>query len=899
MRAHARCLAWQTGSQWMAVGALAALGCSSSSTPETSPSRDGGRMDAATKEVGVDAGPRTITLRTQSKTSATVVLGLAPFSIRVTDSSGAVTFESVGTAPTVKGDMEHAYGALGATHHTTTFTPDIIEGWDHVIGQDGPWLHATQVVGATSTATSASLDLVDPTSRAGQFHVDVSVADAPTDALPGGLSGSEVRVDAAVVTVAGGDAGSAYNQMGITFSIASDEHFFGLGERMITVDQLGQHYESWTEEGGIIAAEGTPPGPKNPAPNGTDMTHDPVPFFLSSHGSGLWQESTYRTGFVLGADDPTLARVYDEEPALHLHLFVHGAPSESLAHFTALTGRAHAPAQWVFGPRRRVDHGDIVNGVPEPLALRQQHVPTTMIDDAAHFLPNNAAFGQEASYSSWASNLHSLGYKAIGYYNAYVSTSSPPSADLVAAGRAGGYFVKDTTGAEFDTVIISGGQQTVATIDMTNPAAVAWYGTLLNGGLELGYDGWMLDFGEYLPQSAVMFDGRTGWEMHNEFPVLYEQATVDFLRRARGDDFMFFARAGFTGSQAAIPVMWSGDPAASFAAGGGLPSHVMAGINAGLSGVPFWGSDISGYTCLNQPVVDKELYLRWAEFGALSSDMHDENACSGASAGAPPKWTLWSDAETTTTYASYALLHTRLLPYTYAAALEAETTGLPVMRHAVLMIPGEPNAYGVTSEYFFGPSLYVAPVVERGAVTRSFWLPPGGWFDWWTLAHHDGGAHGTTITVDAPQDTLPLAQRAGSIIAMLDPSIDTLVDDANPTVIGPNDVADVLDVRGALDASALAANATLADGTTLSATLAANAGTVTLPAGITVASTEADLSTCDDCGEIDALGGGVTRVRVTTAHTTTSSLTAGPLVLQANAGASTPVRYRWDVSVFE
>ena len=95
----------------------------------------------------------------------------------------------------------------------------------------------------------------------------------------------------------------------------------------------------------------------------------------------------------------------------------------------------------------------------------------------------------------------------------------------------------------------------------------------------------------------------------------------------RGDDFMFFARAGYAGTQAVAPVIWSGDPAASFDDEKGLPAQVRAGINAGLSGMPFWGSDISGYACLNDPPPDKEVYLRWAEFGALSSDMHDENAC--------------------------------------------------------------------------------------------------------------------------------------------------------------------------------------------------------------------------------------------------------------------------------
>ena len=124
-----------------------------------------------------------------------------------------------------------------------------------------------------------------------------------------------------------------------------------------------------------------------------------------------------------------------------------------------------------------------------------------------------------------------------------------------------------------------------------------------------------------------MADGRTGWEAHNAFPVVYDTAVFDYLTQVRGDDFMFFARAGYAGIQAVAQVIWSGDPAASFDDEKGLPAQVRAGINAGLSGVPFWGSDISGYSCLNDPPPDKEVYLRWAAFGALSSDMHDENAC--------------------------------------------------------------------------------------------------------------------------------------------------------------------------------------------------------------------------------------------------------------------------------
>ena len=65
-----------------------------------------------------------------------------------------------------------------------------------------------------------------------------------------------------------------------------------------------------------------------------------------------------------------------------------------------------------------------------------------------------------------------------------------------------------------------------------------------------------------------------------------------------------------------------------------------------MSGAPYWGSDISGFKCFTTDGPrDKEVYLRWVQFGAVSPIMMDQNACYTVS-GHQPKWTLWSDAET-------------------------------------------------------------------------------------------------------------------------------------------------------------------------------------------------------------------------------------------------------------
>jgi alpha-glucosidase (family GH31 glycosyl hydrolase) len=820
---------------------------------------------------------------------AQVRISLSPFSMSIVNAAGRTVLQTLDPQKSVAGDAVGAYTPIGATHHSTIIDPPIlVEGWDHVEGADGNWVHATKLSNLRTDPMSASFDLSDDSTPPYVIHVQVSVI------------GSTVSVDGSVTPGAFAPQTSELpsgdpNQMGMAFAMGADEHVFGLGERFVTVDHRGQHYESWVEEGGIGDGEGKPPAPDNPSPNGPNMTHAPIPFMVSTAGYGLFLDSTYRNGFHLGDEDPSAMRIYAESPVLHYKVFVHDDPLESVGDYTALTGRAHAPAPWVFGPRRRIDRFAQALGMPEDQALRLHHVPTTAADDATHFLPQASQTGEETNIAEWTEELHRLGFKSIAYYNCYVSATLPAGASMLAYGREHGLFVKTADGLEFDTFMTSGGGQQVATIDLTNPEAVTWYQSLLQRALDLGYDGWMLDFGEYLPQHAQMFDGRTGWEMHNAFPVVYQRVAYDYLKSVRGDDFMFFARAGYVGSQATIPILWSGDPAASFDDVKGLPANVRAGINAGISGIPFWGSDISGYTCLNQPQVDRELYLRWAEFGALSPDMHSENACNGLLAGAPPKWDLWSDDETISIYARYASLHTRLLPYLYTAAKEAEATGKPIMRHPMLVHPTEPEALKAEFDYYFGPSLYVAPVVVRDARTRDVWLPPGQWVDWWSMQSFTGGAH---VSYAAAQDVLPLFLKSGGIVAMLDPSVDTLAPATTPRTgdwVSVDDVQEVLDVRAAIDPTTGSGEAHLADGSSFYVGLTANA--VTLPKEYATAASEAALATCSQCGLIDAPTGGLQRVRATTELTDASVVAAGGLLLRAYH-LPRPKRIRWDVATF-
>jgi len=78
-----------------------------------------------------------------------------------------------------------------------------------------------------------------------------------------------------------------------------------------------------------------------------------------------------------------------------------------------------------------------------------------------------------------------------------------------------------------------------------------------------------------------------------------------------------------------------------------------------------------------------------------------------------------------------ARVHASLLPYLYSLAAEASQTGLPIMRYLPMEVPDDPRAWQEEQSYFLGPSFLVAPVVEPGATTRTAYLPPGEWVDYW------------------------------------------------------------------------------------------------------------------------------------------------------------------------
>lgn len=102
------------------------------------------------------------------------------------------------------------------------------------------------------------------------------------------------------------------------------------------------------------------------------------------------------------------------------------------------------------------------------------------------------------------------------------------------------------------------------------------------------------------------------------------------------------------------------------------------------------------------------------------------------------------------------------MPYLYGAAVEAHTTGVPLMRPMLLDFPDDPTARALDRQYMLGPDLLVAPVFSADGDVE-FYVPEGTWTHLLTGERVEGPAwrreqHGF--------DSLPLYVRPGAVLPM-------------------------------------------------------------------------------------------------------------------------------------
>lgn len=198
---------------------------------------------------------------------------------------------------------------------------------------------------------------------------------------------------------------------------------------------------------------------------------------------------------------------------------------------------------------------------------------------------------------------------------------------------------------------------------------------------------------------------------------------------------------------------WAGDNLTCWEA---LKYNIATILGMGLSGVANQGCDIGGFY---GPAPEGELFIRWIQNGIFQPrfSIHSTNTDNTVT----EPW-MYSDLKDDIRKAIE--FRYQLSPYLYSLTERAHETGLPIMEAMCSAFQNDPKYYDEGINFMFGDSLLVANVVEKGATTRSIYLPEGDTFyDFYTRQPYTGGQ---TIEIPVTISSIPLFVRSGAIVPM-------------------------------------------------------------------------------------------------------------------------------------
>jgi len=370
--------------------------------------------------------------------------------------------------------------------------------------------------------------------------------------------------------------------------------------------------------------------------------------------------------------------------------------------------------------------------------------------------------------SAMVRELESLGIKVMVSVWPTVNPDSENFAELERRGllvrteRGLNSFIKFTDSNANHTVI-SG------LLDTTHPEAREFiWDKVRENYYRHGIKVWWLDAIEpemvVYDHDNIRYHAGNGLEVGCIYPMMQQQAIFEGMKGEGEKEIISLGRAGFAGSQRYGAAIWSGDIHSTWE---DLRQQVRAGLNIGLSGIPWWTTDIGGFFGgeVDTPYF-QELIVRWFQYGVFcplfrlhgwrnSSLAHPET--SDPTRGGPNE--VWSFGERAYRIIRELLfLRERLRPYIMTQMKLASTKGTPPMRPLFFDFPHDAMAEAVDDQFMFGPDLLVAPVVYEGTTKRNVYLPVGtNWTDAWTGKKVKGGQE---ITAAAPLERIPLYLRA-------------------------------------------------------------------------------------------------------------------------------------------
>ncbi len=523
-----------------------------------------------------------------------------------------------------------------------------------------------------------------------------------------------------------------------------NEHYFGLGLRGGPINRRGDVYFMRNSDNGAYGET-------------TQPLYSSTPFYYGERDGryyGVFLDNPAEPFFDMDSGGTGSIQFGAQKGELDYYVLAGPEPRDVARAFADLTGYQPLPAKWTLGYHQsRFGYQSWAELLDLANTFRALEIPADAfyldldyMDRLQLFSWNPSGFDDPVTNNQ---SLENLGFKRVNIIDPVVHIGDPLWSFL----DQSGFFLQDEAGNTLVNNIFYGD---VSWIDFTRAEARDWYADALTTFLAAGSSGVWNDLNEpaqnNMPQAIYDFDGerRNDQEARNLYALRETSLTYQTLLDARPNERPFIlSRSGYPGIQR-YAANWGGDAWSTFDS---LQVAVQMSLHMGLSGQNQFGHDVGGFLGSPSP----ELFIRWLQFGSLTPFFR--NHAMNTSDPREP----WQFGEPYTTMARDIIQRRyRLLPYLYTLFEKASRTGEPVLAPTFFHFPDDPNTFEQNLELMLGPYLLVAPVVTEGAVTRTVYLPAGSrWFDFATGQEYAGG---TTVTIDAPLEEIPIFVREGTLL---------------------------------------------------------------------------------------------------------------------------------------
>ena len=489
------------------------------------------------------------------------------------------------------------------------------------------------------------------------------------------------------------------------FSFSVSEAVYGFGETFGKINKAGEVVDL-----DIADALGVT----------TPRCYKNVPFFMSSRGYGAFFNDSCRMRFDVGYRSRCDLQAVLDHDRLDYFLFF-GSFKEILGSYTALTGRAAMPPEWSFGfwqsklSYRSADEILDVTG-----QLRANDIPCDVIHlDTFWFKYDwlcDLEFDRERfPYDGkWLTELKKRGIHLSVWQIPYL----PEGTRLFERLKAVDGFARNEDGSIYNVRFCLAADfkgDVVGIVDYTNPETVKImdeeFGRLMT---EHGVELIKTDFGEGVPDDAIFYNGMTGKEMHNLYPLYYNEAVFKITEKYTSQGLVW-GRSACAGVQR-YPLQWGGDNSSNF---DNMLPQLGGGLSLCMSGFTFWSQDIGGF--LGE--MGGKLLIRWMQLGAFLSHCRIHGYGEREIYKRPEKEKSLCREAIRQRY--------RLLPYLIGQARCSAAAGLPVMRSLVLEFENDINTRNISDQFLWGSGMMIAPVMSEED-DRMVYFPAGRWVDFFT-----------------------------------------------------------------------------------------------------------------------------------------------------------------------